>query len=77
MATPAPRPDLGEMYEPEAVADALHVGTQTVYRLIHKGDLKACKIGGQYRIPEKYLNEYLGFLGLDSPVTQPALAEAA
>jgi putative molybdopterin biosynthesis protein len=60
MAAPAPRPDLGEMYEPEAVADALHIGRATVYRLIKSGELKASKIGRQYRIPAASLNEYLG-----------------
>jgi putative molybdopterin biosynthesis protein len=60
MATTAPRPDLGEMYEPEAVADALRVGRATVYRLIRSGDLKANKVGRQYRISEASLNEYLG-----------------
>jgi putative molybdopterin biosynthesis protein len=60
MATLTPRPDLGEMYEPEAVADALRVGRATVYRLIRSGDLKASKVGRQYRISEASLNEYLG-----------------
>lgn len=60
MATTAPRPDLGAMYEPEAVADALHVSLATVYRMIHRGDLKASKVGRQYRIFEASLNECLG-----------------
>lgn len=59
MATIAPRPDLGEMYEPEAVADAFGVGRATVYRLIRSGELKAIKIGRQYRIPRAALDEYL------------------
>lgn len=61
MAMIAPRPNLGEMYEPEAIADALRVGRATVYRLIHSGELKAIKIGRQYRVPQSALNEYLGF----------------
>lgn len=61
MATIAPRPDLGEMYEPEAIADALRVGRATVYRLIRSGELKAVKVGRQYRVPRSALDEYLGF----------------
>lgn len=64
MATIAPRPDLGEMYEPEAIADALGVGRATVYRLIRSGELRACKIGRQYRVPELWLKEYLGLTAL-------------
>jgi excisionase family DNA binding protein len=60
MATQMPRPELGEMYEAEAVAEALHVGRATVYRLIQRGDLRAVKIGRQYRIPQAALDEYLG-----------------
>jgi excisionase family DNA binding protein len=59
MAAPKNRPDLGEMYTPEAVAEALHIGKATVYRLIHSGELKAVKVGNQFRIPDAALHEYL------------------
>lgn len=59
MAAPKSRPDLGEMYEPEVVAEALHIGKATVYRLIHSGELFAHKVGSQYRIPESALRDYL------------------
>lgn len=60
MATATPQLDLGEMFEPGAVADALRVDKRTVYRLIHSKKLFALKIGAQYRIPKASLDEYLG-----------------
>jgi excisionase family DNA binding protein len=74
MATTTPRPDLGVMFEPEAVADALQVGRGTVYRLIRSGELKAKKIGRQYRIPEASLNEYLGITSEPGQLPEPAAA---
>ena len=60
MTTLTPPLDLGEVFAPEAVAAALKVEKRTVYRLIHKGDLFAYKIGAQYRIPAWSLRNYLG-----------------
>ena len=60
MTTATPQLDLGDMFEPGDVADALKVDKRTVYRLIHSKKLFAYKIGAQYRIPVASLNEYLG-----------------
>jgi excisionase family DNA binding protein len=60
MATVTPQLDLGEVYAPEAVAEAFKVDKRTVYRLIHKGELFAYKIGAQYRIPAAALLECFG-----------------
>jgi excisionase family DNA binding protein len=60
MATATLQLTLGEVYEPDAVADALKVGKGTVYRLIHSKKLFAVKVGSQYRIPAAAVYEYLG-----------------
>lgn len=60
MATATPQLDFGEMHEPKAVADALHVDKRTVYRLIHRKELFAIKIGSQFRIPGWAIYQYLG-----------------
>lgn len=60
MATATTQLDLGELYEPEAVAVAMKVSKGVVYRLIHSGELYALKIGSQYRIPGYAINQYLG-----------------
>ena len=41
------------------VADYLRVHQRTVYRLITGGGIKAIKIGGQWRISEKVLMEFI------------------
>jgi len=34
------------------VAVIMRLSKQTVYRLVHAGDLEAIRVGGSYRIPE-------------------------
>lgn len=41
------------------VADVLRVSGMTVYRLIHRGELVALRIGSNYRIRERDLETYL------------------
>lgn len=41
------------------VAEALRVHQRTAYRLISEGDIKAIKIGSQWRVPEEALLEYI------------------
>jgi excisionase family DNA binding protein len=43
----------------EQVAARLSVGTRTVQRLIHTGQLEAYKVGGAFRITEDALTDYL------------------
>ncbi|MEX0873443.1 MAG: helix-turn-helix domain-containing protein [Actinomycetota bacterium] len=41
------------------VALAMRVSRMTVYRLIRRGQLKAIRVGRNYRVREYDLNEYL------------------
>lgn len=57
------------MYRVKAVAEALDVSVNTIYRAIDSGALKALKIGngkGAVRIPGSALNAYLGNCALDA-----------
>ncbi|WP_419786196.1 helix-turn-helix domain-containing protein [Pseudodesulfovibrio sp.] len=49
------------------VAELLRVHQRTAYRLITGGEIRAIKIGSQWRVPEKDLMEYLEN-GLNEPV---------
>jgi len=37
----------------------LNIGKNSAYELIHSGKLKCVKIGKVYKIPKKYIIEYL------------------
>ena len=43
---------------PEA-AQLLHVSIRTVHRMIHKNDLPAFKVGGQWRLRESQLVQWI------------------
>lgn len=49
-----------QFLSPLEVADILQVKKNTVYEMIKRGDLKAVKMGKQFRIAEKDVYEYLG-----------------
>ncbi|AMK10130.1 MAG: helix-turn-helix domain-containing protein [Pseudodesulfovibrio sp.] len=49
------------------VADYLRVHQRTAYRLITGGDIKAVKIGSQWRVPEQSLMEFIES-GMNAPV---------
>lgn len=72
MATTAQRPDLGEFYDPDEVAALAKVGRATVYRLIHSGELKAVRVGGQWRVHETVLRAFLGLADAETPVSSAA-----
>ena len=48
-----------KMLTPYEVAEALQVSYDTVLGLIKKGELPCIKIGRQYRVSEKALNEFI------------------
>lgn len=39
--------------------DMLHIGKDTAYKLLQSGEIKSIKIGKKYRIPKKFILEYL------------------
>lgn len=49
-----------QFLSPLEVADILQVKKNTVYEMIKRGDLKATKMGKQFRIARKDLYEYMG-----------------
>lgn len=42
------------------VAEYLRISKMTVYRLIQTAELDSTRVGGNYRITEESLREYLG-----------------
>lgn len=48
-----------ELFTVEETGKILKVSSNKVYDLIHLGDLQAHKIGGQFRIPEYAIREFL------------------
>ncbi|MGE4506949.1 MAG: helix-turn-helix domain-containing protein [Desulfovibrionaceae bacterium] len=47
------------LYTVNEVADTLRVHPRTAYRLITKGDIRAIRIGSQWRVPEEALLEFI------------------
>ena len=47
------------LYTVQEVADSLRVHKRTAYNLIKNGELKAVKIGTQWRVPEGALFEFI------------------
>lgn len=48
-----------KLYSVKEVADILDMNTETIKRYIHKEELKAYKIGREWRIEESDLKEFL------------------
>lgn len=57
MATPEAPPQ--RLLTTTEAARRLNVSRTTVYRLIHRGDVLAVKVGGQIRIDRDELNSYI------------------
>ncbi len=47
------------IYTVEQVAEYLKLTTRTIYTYIHSGKLKAVKVGREYRIKQRDLDEFL------------------
>jgi len=65
-------------YTPEELSKGFKLSLSTIYNLIYKGELPYIKIGKSYRIPHRYLLEYLNnhSSGLtSSPKKLPAAAK--
>ena len=48
-----------DVLRPEDIQKILHVGRNTVYKVLAEGELKSIRIGNQYRIPKQYVIEFL------------------
>ena len=48
-----------DVLTPEDVMNFLSIGRNTVYSILKTGELSSVKVGKQYRIPKKYILEYL------------------
>jgi excisionase family DNA binding protein len=52
-------PGIARLLTVAEVATVMRVSRMTVYRLIRRGQLKAIRVGRNYRVREDDLNEYL------------------
>ncbi|HYZ92955.1 MAG TPA: helix-turn-helix domain-containing protein [Actinomycetota bacterium] len=52
-------PGISRLLTVAEVATVMRVSRMTVYRLIRRGQLKAIRVGRNYRVREDDLNEYL------------------
>lgn len=59
---------MDELLTLHEVAKKLRISYRTAYRLVKRGELKAVKIGGQYRFPKSYIDELLTPKGRDNDV---------
>ena len=48
-----------DVLTPEDVMEFLSIGRNTVYNILKTGELPSIKIGKQYRIPKRYVLQYL------------------
>ncbi len=44
---------------PADVQKILHIGRNTVYKLLTDGTIRSIRIAGKYRIPKKYLADFM------------------
>lgn len=51
--------DYSDILLPEDVQKILHVGRNTVYSYLADGKIKSIRIANKYRIPKRYLIEFL------------------
>ncbi len=48
-----------EILTPEDVMEYLYIGRNAVYKLLNSGELKAFRVGRNWKIPKKALDEYI------------------
>jgi putative resolvase len=51
--------DEEKYWSPKEIAERLHVAAQTVSRWIRQGKLKAIRVGGQWRVPDGAIKEFV------------------
>lgn len=65
------------MYRVKAVAEALDVSVNTIYRAIESGALDALKIGGAVRVPGAAVNAYVKSCGQAASAVEVGASEQA
>ena len=50
---------LPRTYTIEQVAEILQVNERVVYNLVHTGELRAIRVGRQFRIPQEVLDAFM------------------
>jgi excisionase family DNA binding protein len=50
---------MNKLYTPQEVSELLQLHYQTVLAEIHRGNLKAFRLKGQYRVSEEQIQDYL------------------
>ena len=63
-------PGMPTLYTVQEVADTLRVHARTVYTLIKRQEIKAIRIGTQWRVPESALFEFIEKGGWAAPRRQ-------
>ena len=48
-----------DIFTVEDLMDYLSIGRTTAYKLLRSGEIKVLKIGRIYRIPKKFVDEYI------------------
>ena len=51
--------DYGEMLVPEDIQKIVKIGRNEVYKKLKSGEIRSHFIAGKYRIPKKYLLEFI------------------
>lgn len=51
--------DYPDVVSVEQLCQMLHIGRNTAYRLLKSGAIQAIRIGRQYRIPKKWVIQYV------------------
>ena len=66
MSVAAPLPGADRLWTVSEVAQHMRVSNMTVYRLIKSGELRAIRVGKNYRIPSSHLDEFFAGAGVTS-----------
>ena len=52
-------PEYNDILLPEDLQKILHTGRNTIYKYLAEGKIKSLRVGGKYKIPKKYLLEFI------------------
>lgn len=56
-----------DILTPEEVMDYLNIGRNSLYTLLNSGEIKAFRVGRNWKIPRKSLDKYI-----DESITNPS-----